>query len=149
MPGFTMVELVVVIVVLAVIAAVAIPRRVAPTGFESRAFADEVAAALRHGQRTAIAMRRPVTVSGEPPLAGPPCALRLCLAADCVPPLVDPASGQPFCLQAPGQVTLSAPTLSFDTLGRPSSRTIYTISTRAADVPPRTIVIEAETGYVH
>jgi len=146
-----MVELVVVIIVLAVLAAVAIPRLAGRTGFEARGFADEVASALRYGQRSAIAMRRTVTVMVATPTAAQPCALRLCLEAACTQQVTNPATSAPFCLQPPALVTLanlSQNAIRFDARGRPNTAGQYLVASSAPGDASRTIVVEAESGYV-
>lgn len=139
----------VVIVLLGVLAAVAIPRMVGRTGFEARGFADEVASALRYGQRSAIAMRRPVYVL----VSGPPtCPLRLCLDSSCTQPLINPATNSAFCLATPALVALSYPgwggSFSFSASGRPTLGAAYTVSSSAPGVSSRIITVEAESGYV-
>jgi MSHA pilin protein MshC len=145
-----MVELVVVIIILAVLAAVAAPRLVGRTGFESRGFYDEVASAYRYGQRSAIALRRTVTVSVSTPSNSQPCALRLCLNAQCTLQVLDPATNAPFCLRPPSLVTLSGPlvAISFDSRGRPSNGGSVTVASSAPGDSNRTITIETESGYV-
>jgi len=152
-PGFTTVELVVVIVLLAVLSAVAVPRLAGRSAFESRAFADEVASAVRYAQRTAIAMRRTVTIVTAAPDGSRSCALQLCLAADCSQQVVNPATSRSFCLVPPPAVSLTADGatrsgLQFDARGRPSGAQTYSISSTGAGVDPRTLTVEAETGHV-
>jgi MSHA pilin protein MshC len=152
-PGFTTVELVVVIVLLAVLSAVAVPRLAGRSAFEARAFADEVASAVRYAQRTAIAMRRTVTIVVTTPGRTNPCALQLCLTPDCSQQVVNPATSQSFCLAPPPAVSLAADGatrtgLQFDASGRPSGVQTYTVSSTGAGVDARTLTVEAETGHV-
>lgn len=155
--GFTTIELVVVIVILAVLAAAAVPRLAGRSAFDARGFADEVASAVRFAQRSAVALRRPVTLQVDAPAPGQPCALRLCIAADCSTQVVDPASGQNFCLQAPPPLALTLTTspvagtpASFDSRGRPAAGFVFSIAGTIAglDDIARSVTVEAETGHV-
>jgi MSHA pilin protein MshC len=140
--------MVIVIAVLGLLAAVVGPRFVGRDAFASRGFYDEAQSVVRYAQKTAIAWRRPVyvCVTATAVKAGSlnnSCASSL---------LVHPATGAPLTTTAPGGVTLS-PTgdFSFDGAGRPNPNAQVTIaltSTIAGD-PARSIVVEAETGYVH
>lgn len=56
--GFTMVELVMVLVVLGLLAVVVLPRMDSGQAFREMGFRDQVAAALRHAQKTAVSHRR-------------------------------------------------------------------------------------------
>lgn len=128
--GFTLVELITIIVILGVLAVVAIPRFTDNATFQSRAAADQAKAVLRYAQKTAIASHSPVTVNL---LRGNP--------QNCSTTVV---AGVINCV-LPNEVTLSgAVSPGFDFMGRPVPNVAA-----SAVVGGSTIIIEAETGYVH
>lgn len=143
--GFTLAELVVVIAIVGVLAAVAAPRFFSTQVFDSRGFSDEALGVVRYAQKTAIAWRRTVfvCVGASSVSAG--------TAAGCGTPLTYRATGGGLVVaSAPSGVT-PAPTgdFTFDGMGRPSAGTTITLTSTIAGDPPRQIVVEAETGYVH
>ena len=144
-PGFTIVEMVVIIAILGLLAAVLGPRFSGRDAFASRGFHDEAQSVVRYAQKTAIAWRRPVYV----------CVTVTAVSAGsvsgCGTLLDHPATGSALTSTAPSGVTLTPASFGFDGAGRPSPNAQVTIaftSTIAGD-PARQIVVEAETGYVH
>ncbi|PZP61745.1 MAG: hypothetical protein DI596_04625 [Azospira oryzae] len=139
--GYSLVELVVMVAIAAVLAAIALPRIAHWEIFGHRAFADELAALLRHGQKVAVAQRRAVWINATA------SEVKACYDPVCTQAVRDPVRGANLSLGVPDGVTLSPAPLSFffDALGRPSSGVSLTI----AGGVTQTLVIEAETGYVH
>jgi MSHA pilin protein MshC len=143
--GFTVVELVVTIGIVGLLAAIAIPRFMGASGFQSRGFYDSAKSVVRFAQKTAIAWRRDVfvCVTATGVSAG--------TAAGCATPIVNPVTGSALSATAPSGVTLTPAAFSFDSGGRPNPNAAVTITLTStiADDPARQIVIERETGYVH
>lgn len=160
-----MVELVVIMIIIGVLAAVAAPRFFTTSTFQSRGFADQVQSSLRYAQKTAIAQHRNVCVA----IAANAISLNIASASGatnaCDTNLIPPIGQAPDCPSAtykicpPAAVTLSITpasspfpgTFSFDALGKPfdtlgGSSIQKTITISGAT---NSIVVEAETGYVH
>lgn len=154
-PGFTLIELVVIIVIIGAMALVAGPRFMGNESFDSRGFYDRAVAAVRSAQKNAVAWRATtaagtivfVCVTGTQVTVGRPNT--------CATPLANPAGG-PLTLTAPSGVTLNTVTFGFDGLGRPvnsagvtlAAATIITFTSTIAGDPARTITVAAETGHV-
>jgi MSHA pilin protein MshC len=138
--GFTLAELVVVIVVAAILAAIAIPQFNQPE-IDAAWFYEQARSTVRYAQRTAVAQRRCVFVQVTPPQL-----LLFYGDAGCAIPgaaVSDLASGQPVEITAPSGIALSAAPnpFRFNGLGQPSAAATVTVGSR-------TIVVNAETGYV-
>lgn len=138
--GFTLAELVVVIVIAAILAAIAIPQFNQPE-IDAAWFHEEARSTVRYAQRTAVAQRRCVFVSIAPPqlslfYGDASCAITGTAVSDL-------ASGQPVVISAPAGVALSAAPnpFRFNGLGQPSAAATVSVG-------GRTIVVNAETGYV-
>ena len=146
--GFTLVELVVTLVVLSIIAAVAIPRFVAKDAFESRGFYDSATATVRYAQKLAIAQRRPIFVCVNAPSAGD---ISVSYASGCAVQIAD-ATGVALRVPAPNGVTLTSTAAEFSFLsglGQTAAQVTITLTSTVPGDPPRSIVVENETGYVH
>ena len=148
--GFSLIELVVVIVLLGIVAAVAIPRWRGGSGFEERALHDQVVAALRYAQKSAVAARRTVCVS----FTSSPSKVAFSIssahgAANCsVGSLLVGPDGTNLSVAASGSITMtsSVSSFTFDAAGRPSSAASISVSGLPAALA---ITVESETGYVH
>ena len=167
-----MIELVAVIVLVGILAAFAAPRFMQNEAFDARTFTDQNLNMLRYAQKLAIAQGRPVfaVLSAE--------RIALCFDATCTAAnrVLAPAGTNSrsnatsaqctgadtwFCEGRPAKVSFGVPTgglsFYFNALGRPfmatdidpvSSFVRQQISISSGG-DTRTVLIEAETGYVH
>ena len=144
--GFTLVELIGVIAIAGILAAVATPRFFSANTFESRGYFDAASGFLRYAQKLAIARRSEVTVQINS------SGLSLCSTA--ANPCTDvsawpgPQGETPYRIDVPSGVSLggNVSNFSFNARGSPSVSNI--VLTITGDIP-RTLIVEAETGYVH
>lgn len=144
MHGFTMIELILVIVITGILAAVVGPRFFNRQVFDERLYFEEALAAVRYGQKLAVASGCFIQVS----LDGAGYRLRRadnCTAGD-FNREVQGADGQvPFAAAVPSGVNVAAGNpafpVVFDSLGRPSSAASATIG-------PFIIRVNADTGLV-
>lgn len=145
--GFTLVELVMAIVIAGILAAVVAPRFFDANLFRARGFADQVQATLRYAQKEAVAQRRNVCVAMTASSISLTIANAAGAASPCAANLVLPAGTNSISAPAGSGITLAynAAGFTFDALGRNTGPAI-TISVSGAS---NSIVVEAETGYVH
>lgn len=148
--GFTTLELVVVIVLAGILVAIAVPRFSGGTGFDERTFRDRTIAALRYGQKAAIASRRTVCATFSSSLTQVTFNRSSANgAANCAGgvPLVGP-DGNALVVVATAKAQFSSQPsdIVFDAGGRPGSGATISVSGLPASLA---ITVEAETGYVH
>ena len=148
-PGFTLVELVLVLVLLAVLSVVAIPSLSGGDGLKSHAFGEQVRATLRFAQKTAVSHRRLVCATFSA------SSVTLSIAT------VFPASACNTAMPSPtGSATYAnsssatvSPTnaLYFQPSGNVTSDAAGTtiVSPVLAITDARSITIYGETGYVN
>ena len=146
--GHTLVELITVVVILGILAAFAVPRFFDAQVFEERGFYEEVAAALRYGQKIAVGSGCPVRVSitaGGYDLKQQAASGNRCDPADATwtVPVMLPA-GQAAAGSTPAGITLGpVTTYQFDALGRTNLGGDLTVSIGALS-----LTVQAASGYV-
>lgn len=149
MKGFTLIELAVVISVMGIMAAVTAPRLMTSEAFDTRGQYGMLLAGLRYAQKTAIAQHRTVYVQVDSVNK----RLKLCYTNTCDTLLQDPVSGGSYnlALNAKAVVTASLTTLGFTADGTPTPNmaATYTIANSKNLTQSSTILVEANTGYVH
>jgi len=135
-------ELISTLVIAGIVAAIALPRFFGPNAFESKGFADQVQTSLRYAQKVAIAQRRFVCAS----FTSNSLNLTIGASTACGTNLASPSGATSYSITAPSGTSFTAtPTnFNFDPLGRASVG-----QTIAVTDAVNSIVVEAETGYVH
>ena len=96
-----MVELILVIIIAGILAAVAAPRMLGRTGFDTRGFADQLAATVRFAQKLAVAQHTDVYVRLTASDA------TLCYDAACATLAPGPGGEKPYTVSAPSGVAVS------------------------------------------
>jgi MSHA pilin protein MshC len=144
--GFSLVELILVMVIAGILAAVAVPRLVGRNSFDTRGFADQLAATVRFAQKLAVAQRRDVFVQLTASDA------TLCYLATTPCPAVSRAPGpggeKPYTISAPNGVAIApAMVLGFSMGGVPDTTAQLDIQVSGAGT--HHVFVEQETGYVH
>ena len=148
--GFTQIELITVMVILGILAALTLPSFTNRTDFDLRQSHDQVRAALRIAQKTAIAQRKRVLITTTSAgLSACYTNTGACTAAHngCSGGTVPGPDGPSLSLTLPAGISLSpATTFTFDGLGCASGAQTLTLSGGSAS---QSLSVEAETGYVH
>ncbi len=129
--------------VLGALAVVALPRFASQDDFSAQGTADQVAAALRYAQKAAISARSDVRVT----FASNGLSACFVTGGSCSANVVDPTRGSALAVSGSSTITISGTTFAFDALGRPSAGAT-TVSITGGGLT-RSLIVEAETGYVH
>lgn len=146
--GFTLVELVTVVALMVIMAAVATPRYVLLSTFDTRGNLGMVVSALRFAQKTAIAQHRLVYVKLDSVARN----LQLCYDSTCTTKVTDPVSLSAFQLNFANNVTItgSQSLLGFTAAGVPvpNATTTYVVTNAQQTAQTNTVQVEADTGYI-
>ena len=136
-----MVELVTTMVIVGVLAIFAAPYFFDRNAFDSRGFADQVAASLRYAQKAAIAQHRFVCAA----FSTNSVTLTQGASAACGGNLASPSGQTAYSVSSNKASFTGIPAaFNFDALGRPSASGVIAVNGHAT-----AITVEAETGYVH
>lgn len=149
--GFTLPELLIVMILAGILAAFVIPKLDAIMGVRMDAWRDQLTAALRYAQKTAVSHRRLVCVE----VANTSITLRIASsrgAPDCDADLVGPGGSPEFGSSGSSSVTVSvSPTgkLFFQPDGRVTTDALGAATTTRTFTIPGTsnLVLYGETGY--
>ena len=143
--GFTLVELVLVLTIAGVLAAVAVPRMVDRTAFQTHGSAAELRTALRYAQNLAMAKRLEVCVTTTPT---PDLRLSFSLTAGgpCNQPVLRADGGGNYVVTLPAGIPLTSipANFRFDAQGRPIPNAAVTLNV-GGTMP---VIVTRETGYV-
>lgn len=142
-PGFTLIELIIILLLVGILAVAVLPRFANLNAFDARSFHDAVVSTLRYAQKSAIAQRRTVCV------AFGSYALTLTTAsshgsAACDTPLNLPGRDDNVLDGGDATFTATPADFSFNAAGQPSTGQQFQVAETS-----ETITIEAGTGYVH
>jgi MSHA pilin protein MshC len=141
--GFTMVELILVMVIAGILAAVAIPRFMGKSTFDTRGFTDQLASTVRFAQKLAISQRTPVFVQFTASDA------TLCYDAGCTSFAPGPGGETPYIVEAPDGLSIGITTsLRFDASGGTPDLAAQLV-VPVNGVGAYQVLVERETGYVH
>ncbi len=151
-PGFTIMELIVVIVLLGTISVVAGPRLFGKAGFDQRFFRNDTLSAVRYAQKLAVATGCQVRVS----FSANSYSLKLqdgvpCAGTSFTMDVVHPGSGDSsFSNTAPGGVSVSSDVspLTFDGLGR-AMNSSGTVTDATITVGSLQALVVGESGFAY
>jgi len=141
-----MVELVVTMIIIGIMAVVAVPRFSNIGAFDARGAGDQVAAYLRFAQKSALAQRRYVSISGLASTSAAPI-LAVWPNADCATGTSTPLSMPTTFRTSTQALAAGTNSVCFDTLGGATATATITFSADGSVV--RTVTVHAVTGFIH
>ncbi len=149
-PGFTMVELVLVLVLIGILSAFVVSKAMPRAGESTAGYqAVRLANDLRHTQMLAMAWGRNLNFVATSGSYSVSCASGVSPGPCASSPVLDPGHSGPFDV-ALENVTLAVVTgpnpLTFDIVGKPSAAASFTLA--AGGVTLATVTVAANTGFV-
>jgi MSHA pilin protein MshC len=137
--GFSFIELIVVILIIGIVSLFVLPR-INLTGFQQAGFFQQALAAIRHGQKLAVSSGCNVDVV----ISSTSCILTWSgTPAGCPSSgIANTASGSGNFCQGGAAAGSPSASITFDNIGRPDAQKTIVFG-------PRSIRVEAETGYAH